>query len=92
MQEDYRQVEVDTVQKLDRYIRTCAAVIHLVGEQPGAVADAQAVQAYLKAEPGFLSFPPTLTTCFCTSLKLCVRTILHAPAAPGRSHESGFAQ
>lgn len=61
VQEDFRQEgTLDTVQKLDGYIRTCAAVIHLVGERPGAVANAKAVADYLLAEPTFLANHPEL--------------------------------
>ncbi len=61
VQEDFRQEGTfDTVQKLDGYIRTCAAVLHLVGERPGAVANAKAVADYLAAEPTFLANHPEL--------------------------------
>jgi hypothetical protein len=40
VQEDFRQEgQVDLVEKLDRYVRHSAAVIHLVGDLPGAVAN-----------------------------------------------------
>ena len=61
VQEDFRlEGQVDLVEKLDRYIRRCAAVIHLVGDLPGAVANEKAVAAYLKAEPTFLQNHPEL--------------------------------
>ena len=61
VQEDFRQTgDVDTVEKLAGYIRDCAAVIHLVGELPGAVADSKAVADYLAAEPAFLANHPDL--------------------------------
>ena len=41
VQEQFRQAgDVDTLEKLSQYIRKCAAVIHLVGEIPGAIATA----------------------------------------------------
>ena len=67
VQEDFRQTTGGTVEKLDyAYIRRCAAVIHLVGEKPGAIADAADVAAYLSAvaaDPGnraFLDNQPAL--------------------------------
>ncbi|MCP5539390.1 MAG: DUF4062 domain-containing protein [Akkermansiaceae bacterium] len=60
VQEEFRQTEVDTLEKLDHYIRTCAAVIHLVGSEFGSVADATAVETYLKSEPKFLDGFPKL--------------------------------
>lgn len=45
LQEEFRQTPVDTIEKLDGYIRGCAAVIHLVGEGSGAVANPQAVES-----------------------------------------------
>ena len=35
-QEDFAQVPFDTIEKLDAYVRTCDAVIHIIGEAPGA--------------------------------------------------------
>ena len=61
VQEDFRQEgQILTVAKLDGYIRNCAAVIHLVGAKPGAMADARAVAEYLQAEPKFLERYPDL--------------------------------
>ncbi|MBX7212210.1 MAG: hypothetical protein K1X78_28140 [Verrucomicrobiaceae bacterium] len=58
VQEDFRQTDEDTVEKLDLYIRRCAAVIHLVGRNPGAKAHPKAVAAYLDAVPDFLHAHP----------------------------------
>ena len=61
VQEDFCQTgDVDTVEKLDRYIRKCAAVIHLVGAATGSIADRKAVADYLAAEPRFLEKYPVL--------------------------------
>jgi hypothetical protein len=61
VQEDFRQTgDVDTVEKLAGYIRNCAAVLHLVGELPGALADRKAVADYLLAVPDFLAHHPDL--------------------------------
>jgi hypothetical protein len=62
IQEDFRQTPEDTVEKLADYIRTCAAVIHLVGELPGAPANPAAVAAFLAKEPTFLNGHPDLRT------------------------------
>jgi len=71
VQEEFRQAgDVDTVAKLAAYIRTCAAVLHLVGEKPGAVAGGQAVTGYLAGEPKFLARYPELRAALgdCTGL------------------------
>jgi hypothetical protein len=61
VQEEFRQRgDVDTVEKLADYIRSCAAVIHLVGEIPGGAANRKAVADYLAAEPQFLQNYPDL--------------------------------
>lgn len=59
IQEEFRQTLEDTIDKLDGYIRQCAAVIHTVG-QPGAIADPPAVAAFLKNKSEFLSAHPEL--------------------------------
>ena len=61
VQEDFRQEgKVDTVEKLDGYIRQCEVVVHLVGELPGSTANEKAVASYLKSEPDFLANQPEL--------------------------------
>ncbi|MEQ1829077.1 MAG: hypothetical protein ABL921_24150 [Pirellula sp.] len=60
VQEDFRQTPVDTLQKLDGYIRSCSAVIHLVGGMAGEKANPQAVRDFLDAEPSFLKSRPEL--------------------------------
>ncbi len=54
VQEDFRQTPVDTLRKLDGYIRMCSAVIHLVGGMAGEKANTTAVRDFLDAEPTFL--------------------------------------
>jgi len=60
IQEELPQCVCDTLEKLDGYIRTCAAVVHLVGKLSGAPAEDRAVQRYLKSEPNFLVKEPIL--------------------------------
>jgi hypothetical protein len=60
VQEDFRQTALDTLQKQDSYICKSAAVIHLVGEQPGVQANPHAVRQYLASSPNFLSAFPEL--------------------------------
>lgn len=60
VQEDFRQTDEDTVEKLDLYIRRCAAVIHLIGSHSGAKAHPKAVAAYLASVPDFLHAYPVL--------------------------------
>lgn len=62
VQEDFPQAAVDTVKKLADEIRPRAVVIHLIGEKPGAIADAAAVAEFLTAEPNFLAARPELRT------------------------------
>src|SRR5947209_9947543 len=59
VQEDFRQAgDADTLQHLASYVRQCAAVIHLVGELPGAVANPKAIHDLLAAEPGLFEGQP----------------------------------
>ena len=60
VQEDFPQTADDTVMKLAREICPRAVVIHLVGENPGSIADPAAVAEYLKDEPTFLESHPKL--------------------------------
>ena len=52
--------DTDTVRKVGDSIRTCAAMIHLIGAQPGAPAKPEAVADFLRAEPEFLGKDPKL--------------------------------
>ena len=54
VQEDFAQTAEDTVEKLAGLVCECAAVLHLVGELPGAIADERAVNAFLAKVPNFL--------------------------------------
>lgn len=60
VQEEFPQNDADTVEKLADLINGCAAMIHLVGERPGAVANTLAVTDFLDSVPGFLDGHPEL--------------------------------
>jgi hypothetical protein len=60
VQEDFPQTAEDTVEKLAGLVRECAAVLHLVGELPGAIANEKAVNAFLAKTPNFLDGYPEL--------------------------------
>ena len=55
IQEEFRQVPETTIQKLSNYIRECDAVIHLIGEGAGALADPSAVTGFLQEHPDFMT-------------------------------------
>ncbi|MCX6851037.1 MAG: DUF4062 domain-containing protein [Verrucomicrobia bacterium] len=55
IQEEFRQVPEDTIQKLSDYIRSCDVVIHLIGEGVGAMADPRSVAAFLRNFPDYLT-------------------------------------
>lgn len=62
-QEDFPQTQAKTVLKLAQLIERCGVLIHLVGRNPGSVADAAAVREYLaEADQGgaFLAAHPDL--------------------------------
>ena len=52
--------DTDTVRKVGDSIRDCAAVIHLIGAEPGDPANPRAVADFLQAEPAFLAKYPDL--------------------------------
>ena len=54
VQEDFPQTAEDTVEKLAKLVRESAAVVHLVGELPGAKANDKAVASFLGKETSFL--------------------------------------
>ncbi|HQZ68044.1 MAG TPA: serine/threonine-protein kinase, partial [Planctomycetaceae bacterium] len=54
-QEDFVNAGQSTLEKLHEYIRTCDAVIHLIGSATGAYPPAVAVDALLKSIPDFVS-------------------------------------
>lgn len=53
IQEDFIASGVETLAKLDDYIRQCDAVIHLVGDMPGAPAHARSVRWLAARYPDF---------------------------------------
>ena len=51
IQEDFVSLGVDTLAKLDAYIQTCDAVVHLVGDMTGAAPPALSVAGLLERHP-----------------------------------------
>jgi hypothetical protein len=60
VQEDFKDLGGDTLDKLDVYIAHCDAVVHLVGEMCGAAADERQQQALLAKHPDLLTRLPPL--------------------------------
>ena len=60
VQEAFSQSADDLVEKLADYIRSCDAVIHLVGGAAGAPASRRAVERFIAREPPFLACEPAL--------------------------------
>src|SRR5580658_1715885 len=59
VQEDFKGLGGDTLDKLDVYISHCDAVVHLVGEMTGSAPDEREVQALLRKYPDLpASLPP----------------------------------
>ena len=60
VQEDFIATGTETLDKLDEYIRPCDAVIHLVGDMTGALAQATAVGAIRQHYPDLAERLPVL--------------------------------
>jgi tetratricopeptide (TPR) repeat protein len=60
VQEDFIATGMETLDKLDEYIRQCDAVIHLVGDMTGAWAQATAVKAIGQLYPDLIKRLPAL--------------------------------
>lgn len=63
IQEDFIAAGGTTLRKLDDYIRHCHAVIHLVGDLPGADAHAQALADLRADHPDLVEKLPALAPC-----------------------------
>ena len=64
-QANFPQSQADTVLKLAQLIAPCGILVHLIGRQPGSIADPAAVAEYLayaEREGGFLHTLPDLRT------------------------------
>lgn len=61
VQEDFIATGTETLDKLDEYIRHCDAVIHLVGDMTGALAQAPSVVAIRSRYPDLVSRLPELS-------------------------------
>ena len=60
VQEDFKDLGGDTLDKLDVYVAHCDAVVHLVGDMCGAAADERQQQALLAKHPGLPAKLPPL--------------------------------
>jgi tetratricopeptide (TPR) repeat protein len=60
VQEDFKDLGGVTLDKLDRYIADCAAVVHLVGDMTGAAAKPASTQAILDKYPDLAAKLPPL--------------------------------
>src|SRR5262245_6814946 len=60
VQEGFSQSADDLVEKLADYVRSCDAVIHLVGAAAGFPASPRAVARFVSREPAFLEREPAL--------------------------------
>src|SRR5689334_284200 len=64
IQEDFIAGRVPTLDKLDRYIKECDAVIHLVGDMTGAMAQRVSIDHIVDCYPDFAKKLPDLTPAF----------------------------
>ncbi len=60
VQEDFIVTDGTTLEKLDRYIRACHGIVHLVGKAAGAVPEERAVAALPARHPDFAARLPPL--------------------------------
>jgi hypothetical protein len=60
VQEDFKALGGDTLDKLDVYIAHCDAVVHLVGEMTGSAPGEQEQQGLLRKYPDFPARLPPL--------------------------------
>src|SRR6516162_3209022 len=60
VQEDFKALGGDTLDKLDVYIAHCDAVVHLVGEMTGSAPGKREQQALLRKYPDLPASPPPL--------------------------------
>src|SRR5215469_16447571 len=60
VQEDFKDLGGDTLDKLDLYIAHCDAVVHLIGNMTGSAPEELALRALLKKYPELLDKVPPL--------------------------------
>lgn len=60
IQEDFRSYGAATLQMLDRYIRDCRVLLHLVGQQAGSAPPRASVESLLRDYPDLLPRLPVL--------------------------------
>ncbi len=70
VQEDFKDLGGDTLDKLDVYIAHCDAVVHLVGDMSGAAADERQQQALLAKHPELPAKLPPLGEALKTGIRL----------------------
>lgn len=63
VQEDFIATGTETLDKLDEYIRHCDAVLHLVGDMTGALAEGPSVAAIRRRYPDLAQRIPVLQPC-----------------------------
>src|ERR1700730_3228780 len=64
IQEDFIAGGLPTLDKLDRYIKECDAVIHLVGDMTGAMAQRASIEHIIDRYPDFHQELPDLRPAF----------------------------
>ncbi len=60
VQEDFIPTGTETLDKLDEYVKACAAVVHLVGDMTGALAQPSAVASICLRYPDLADRLPAL--------------------------------
>jgi Domain of unknown function (DUF4062) len=62
IQEDFKDLGGDTLDKLDQYIANCDVVVHLVGDMTGSAPKVRVSQAFLKKHPEIAKMFPDLSS------------------------------
>ena len=81
VQEDFKDLGGDTLDKLDVYIAHCDAVVHLIGDMTGSAPEERALRALLKKYPDLLDKLPPLGE----ALQSGDRRFLHAVGGLART-------
>src|SRR3981081_2263545 len=70
VQEDFKEYGVVTLEKLDVYISTCDAVVHLIGNMTGAEAKPESIRAITTKYPDIGDKLPPLRRALESKLKI----------------------